>query len=80
MKSLKAQPTTEMFFHEKKGHRIEKCQALKVFLDQLVRDGHLKEFFDQEKTRAEETKVRPNPRVDRGTEEADKTLDEEDLP
>ena len=52
-------PTTR-----KKGHIIENCKALKSFLDQLVQVGHLKKFIDQEKTKAEKAKVRPNPRFD----------------
>ena len=40
-------------FHKEKRHMIENCQALKVFLDQMVQDEHLKEFVDEEKTRAE---------------------------
>ncbi|GFZ11573.1 hypothetical protein Acr_22g0009710 [Actinidia rufa] len=39
--------------HDEKGHMI-----LKVFPDQLVQDGHLKEYIDQEKTRAEEAEER----------------------
>ena len=50
------------FFHEEKDHRTENCWALKVFLDQLVQDGHLKEFIDEEKTQEEKAEVRPNPR------------------
>ncbi|GFZ01602.1 hypothetical protein Acr_15g0002110 [Actinidia rufa] len=37
-------------YHDEKGHKMENCRALKVFLDQLVREGHLKEFVDEEKT------------------------------
>ena len=40
----------------------------------------MKEFVDQEKTIAEEAKVKPNPRFDRDNEKEDKDLDEEDLP
>ena len=50
-----------------------------MFLDQLIRDGHLKEYIDQEKTRAKEAEVSPNPRFDRGNEETDDAL-EKDLP
>ena len=28
-------------YHEERGHKTDNCRALKVFLDQLVRDGHL---------------------------------------
>ena len=56
-------------YHSEKGHKIENCRALKVFLDQLVRDGHLKEFVDEEKYRAEKAEVRPNLRFDRGDNE-----------
>ena len=51
--------------------------ALKVFLDQLVQDGHLKEFIDGKKTQAKKTEVKPNPRFDRGDDETDKTMEEE---
>ena len=53
-------------YHDEKGHKIENCRALKVFLGQLVRERHLKEFIDEAKTQAEKTEVRPNPRFDRG--------------
>ena len=43
---------------------MENYKALKEFLDQLVRDRHLKEFVDDEKTRVEKTKVKPNPKFD----------------
>ena len=39
----------------------------------------MKEFVDQEKTRAEEAKAKPNPRFGWSNEETDNTL-EEDLP
>ncbi|GFS32686.1 hypothetical protein Acr_00g0024030 [Actinidia rufa] len=46
-----------------------------------VQDGHLKEFVDEEKTRAEEAKAKLNPRFDRDDEEIERTAyDEEDLP
>ena len=51
-------------FNEEKGHKIENCKALKIFLDQLIQAGHLKDFADQEKTKGDKAKVRPNPRVD----------------
>ena len=70
----------KIFISREKGHKTENCQAVKVFLDQLIWDGHLKEFFDQEKTIEEEANVRPNPKFDRGNEEIDKALDKEDLP
>ena len=66
-------------YHKEKGHMIESCRALKSFSDQLVEARHLKEFVDQEKTKAEETEVRPNSRFDRDRGEADNAL-EEDLP
>ena len=56
-------------YHEEKGQRIENCLALKIFLDQLVRDGHLKEFVDHEKTRAKNVEAKPNPTFDRSNEE-----------
>ena len=48
-----------------------------VFLDQLVQDEHLKEYMDEEKTRAKKAKVRPNPTFDRGDDEANKITEEE---
>ena len=41
-------------FHKEKGHKNKNYRALKFFLYQLIRDGHLKEFVDQEKTQAKE--------------------------
>ena len=51
-------------FHEESEHKIDSCWALKVFLDQLVQDGHLKEFIDEDKTRAEKDEARLNLRFD----------------
>ena len=51
---------------------------MKVFLDQLVRDEHLKEFIDEENTRIEKVEARTNPRFDQGNEEINKALDEEE--
>ncbi|GFZ08917.1 hypothetical protein Acr_20g0007250 [Actinidia rufa] len=61
-------------YHDEREHKIENYWALMVFLDQLVRDRHLKEFVNEEKTRAEKDEVRPSPRFDRGDDEADKVL------
>ena len=66
-------------FHEEKGHRIKNYRALKTFLDQLIQAGDLKEYVDQEKTKAEKIKVRSNPKFDRGNDEDDNAL-EEDIP
>ncbi|GFS42836.1 pleckstrin homology (PH) domain-containing protein [Actinidia rufa] len=38
-------------YHGEKGHKTENYRALKAFLEQLIRDGHLKEFVVNEKTR-----------------------------
>ncbi|GFY87547.1 hypothetical protein Acr_05g0011860 [Actinidia rufa] len=62
--------------HKDNGHRIENCQVLKSFLDQLVQAMYLNEFVDQEKTKAEKTKVRPNLRFDQEREDADNALEE----
>ncbi|GFS32725.1 hypothetical protein Acr_00g0024210 [Actinidia rufa] len=65
----------------RKRTRTDSCQALKLFLDQLVRDGHLKEFIDEEKTRAKRIEARPNSRFNLGDDETEHTADEEeDLP
>ena len=60
---------------------IDSCRALKIFLEELVRDRHLKEFVDKEKTRVEKVEAKPNPRFDRGDDKAKRTVsDEEDIP
>ena len=68
-------------FHEESGHITDNCRALKDFLDQLLRDGHLKEFVDEDKPQAKKAKARPNLRFDRGDDDTERTMDEEeDLP
>ncbi|GFZ21894.1 hypothetical protein Acr_29g0010560 [Actinidia rufa] len=69
-------------YHGEKRHKIENCRALKAFLEQLVHDGHLKEFMDNEKTRAEAAKTEANRRPDRVREEVKEAVDaeDEDLP
>ncbi|GFS41376.1 hypothetical protein Acr_00g0073960 [Actinidia rufa] len=58
------------------------ARALKAFLEQQVQDKHLKEFVDEEKTRAEITEARPNSRFDRGGGDVEKAIDvgDKDLP
>ena len=69
------------FVHKEKGHKTDSYRALKVFLDQLVRDGLLKEFIDKDKTQAEKAQARPHLRFNRGNDETEWTTDEEeDLP
>ncbi|XP_057506518.1 uncharacterized protein LOC130789705 [Actinidia eriantha] len=64
-----------------KGHKTENCRALKAFLEQLVRDGHLKEFVDDEKTRAEGNETRTAAGTDRGGNENEAVdTEDEDLP
>ena len=59
---------------------MDNCRALKVFFDQLVRDGHLKEV-NKDKTRATRVEARPNPGFDWGNDEIKRTTgEEEDLP
>ncbi|GFY88869.1 hypothetical protein Acr_06g0008090 [Actinidia rufa] len=58
-------------FHEERGQRTDSCRALKSFLDQLVKDGHLKEFIDEGMTRAKKDEANPIPRFDCGDDEAD---------
>ena len=48
-------------------------------MDQLIHAGHLKKFVEQEKTKAEEVEVRPNPTFDWDKDKANNALDE-DLP
>ncbi|GFS35059.1 hypothetical protein Acr_00g0037570 [Actinidia rufa] len=69
-------------YHGEKGHKTENCRALKAFLEQLVHDGHLKEFVDNEKTRAEAAEVEANRRPDRVREETEEAAnaEDEDLP
>ncbi|GFY92772.1 GPI-anchored adhesin-like protein, putative [Actinidia rufa] len=69
-------------YHSEKGHKIENCRALKAFLEQLVHDGHLKEFVDNEKTQAEAAEAEANQRPDRVGAEMEETADaeDEDLP
>ncbi|GFY85297.1 hypothetical protein Acr_04g0000350 [Actinidia rufa] len=69
-------------YHGEKGHKTENCRALKAFLEQLVHDGHLKEFVDNEKTRAEVAEAEANRRPDRVREETEEAADaeDEDLP
>ena len=65
-------PKWKCSFHEKKGHITKNCQALKVFFDQLVWDGHLKEFVDEENTRAPnliEAKKKTNKNLDKEEDE-----------
>ncbi|XP_038716697.1 uncharacterized protein LOC120010074 [Tripterygium wilfordii] len=40
-------------YHKDKGHRTEDCREFKRHLEELVQQGHLKEFIDKEKTAAE---------------------------
>ncbi|XP_057509141.1 uncharacterized protein LOC130791829 [Actinidia eriantha] len=65
-----------------KGPKIENYRALKSFLEQLVRDEHLKEFIDDEKTRVEAVEAKTSPRFDRGNNEVEKAvnMEDEDLP
>ncbi|GFS38479.1 hypothetical protein Acr_00g0057730 [Actinidia rufa] len=69
-------------YYGEKWHKTENCKALKAFLEQLVNDGHLKEFVDNEKTRAEAAEIEANQRLDRVGAEMEETADakDEDLP
>ncbi|XP_057505216.1 uncharacterized protein LOC130788530 [Actinidia eriantha] len=68
-------------YHDEKGYKIENYRALKAFLEQLVRDGHLKEFVDDKKTRAEATEARTATELDRGGNEIEAVdMEDEDLP
>ncbi|GFZ01023.1 hypothetical protein Acr_14g0006580 [Actinidia rufa] len=56
----------DLMFRVEMFARLEDdVKALKAFLEQLVQDGHLKEFVDKEKTRAEIIEARPNSRMKR---------------
>ncbi|XP_038688695.1 uncharacterized protein LOC119987866 [Tripterygium wilfordii] len=48
-------------YHWDKGHRIEDCREFKQHLEELVRQGHLKEFIDKKITAAEK-KAEPQPK------------------
>ena len=64
-------------FHKEKGHKTKNYRVLKLFRDKLIRDRHLKEFVDREKTQEEEAKVKPNARFDWSNEETNNTLEED---
>ncbi|GFZ02308.1 hypothetical protein Acr_15g0009160 [Actinidia rufa] len=66
------------FYYGEKDHKIENCRALKAFLEQLVRDGHLKEFVDNEKTRAGAIETETDTGPDRGRNEIEEAMDAED--
>uniref|UniRef100_A0A2N9J0X2 Reverse transcriptase/retrotransposon-derived protein RNase H-like domain-containing protein n=1 Tax=Fagus sylvatica TaxID=28930 RepID=A0A2N9J0X2_FAGSY len=40
--------------YKKKGHLIENCRAYKGFLEELVRNGHLRQFVDDTKQRQQQ--------------------------
>ncbi|GFZ21762.1 hypothetical protein Acr_29g0009240 [Actinidia rufa] len=65
-------------YHGEKGLKIENYRALKAFLEQLVHDGHLKEFVDNEKTQAEAAETEANGRPDRVREEVEEVVDAKD--
>ncbi|XP_057510747.1 uncharacterized protein LOC130793111 [Actinidia eriantha] len=68
-------------YHGEKGHKTESYRALKAFLEQLVRDGYLKEFVEDEKIRAEVTEARTVAGIDRGVNENEAVdTEDEDLP
>jgi hypothetical protein len=41
-------------YYKKKGHLIENCRAYKGFLEELVRNGHLRQFVDDTKQRQQQ--------------------------
>ena len=61
-------------FTRRIGTKPKIVEPIKTFLDQFVQAGHLKEYIDQENTKAKEAKVRPNLRFDRGNDEEDDAL------
>ncbi|PSR88326.1 DEAD-box ATP-dependent RNA helicase [Actinidia chinensis var. chinensis] len=69
-------------FHEERGHRTDSCRALKSFLNQLVINGHIKEFIGEGKTRVGKYEAKPNPRFDQGGDDKANPMadEEEDLP
>ena len=58
------QSIVEVFISRGERAQDRNCQDLKVFLDHLVQDEHLKEYVDLEKTQEEEVEIRPNPKFD----------------
>ena len=73
------QLAVEMHPPWEKGHKKENYKTLKSLLGQLVPVGHLKKSVNQEKTKIEKAKARPNPRVDCWRDEAYNAL-KVDLP
>ena len=65
-------------YHGEKGHKTEGCRALRAFLEQLVRDGHLKEFVDNEKSRTGAVETEVDKRTDRREREVEDAADAED--
>ncbi|GFS33859.1 hypothetical protein Acr_00g0030920 [Actinidia rufa] len=66
--------------HSKDGRKVWRTMkdgALKSFLDYLVQAGNLKEYMDQEKTKAEEAEIRPNSMFDCNKDKADNALKED---
>ncbi|XP_057488466.1 uncharacterized protein LOC130774448 [Actinidia eriantha] len=66
---------------DRSGPYESRAKALKAFLEQLVRDRHLKEFVDDEKTRAKGTETVTATGTDRGGNENESVdTEDEDLP
>ena len=61
----------------RKRAQNKKLRGIEDFPGSLIQAGHLKQFVDQEKTKAKEAKVRPNPMFDCDREEADEALEED---
>ncbi|GFY85714.1 hypothetical protein Acr_04g0004520 [Actinidia rufa] len=77
-----AQLEDDVKWQKRPKAKLVEGRALKAFLEQLVRDGYLKEFVDDEKNRAEAIEAKTNPRPDRGGNKVKEAVDmeDEDLP
>ena len=53
-------------YHREKGHLTENCRNYKALLEELVRDGHLRQFIDNAKQQQQREHV-PKPKAPIGT-------------
>jgi hypothetical protein len=52
-------------YHREKGHLTENCRNFKAFLEELVQDGHLRQFIDSTKHKQQREHV-PKPKTPSG--------------
>ena len=48
-------------YHNADGHTTQGCRALKTHLEDLVRQGHLRDLVDEARTREEHTRLPQRP-------------------